>query len=872
MFSRNTVERELDEELLYHLERQVDEELAAGKTPEEARYAALRSIKDIEQRKEECRDMRRLNWSENAVQDLRYALRQLRKSPAFACTTIFVLALGISATVTIFGFVDAALIKPLPYRDQARLVAVLESCAGTTPCPFSYQDFSDWRRLNHVFESIDAYALNGGFTLRTRTGVEQVPGTRVSAEFFQTLGVLPVLGRDFRAGGESSPAPHTVIISYGEWQKRFGGKTDVLGKTVTLNGFPHTVIGVLPRDFQFAPYGGSGFWANLRPADYECERERSCHNLAAVARLEPGVTIAKATADLRVVAHELQMQYPDSNRQFDGADLKVLRDVIIGDVRPILLVLLSGAGLLLLVACLNVTTLLLARCEKRGRETAVRGALGASATRLSRQFAIEGFAVAMLGAALGLAVAGWGMYALKNLIPPEKIDSMPYLQRLGFDASAGLLVCAIWLAAGALFTAVPIAHMFLSKIIEGLKEGARGSSGMTWHRFGSSLVVIEVCIAMVLMIGAGLLGKSLYLLLHVDLGFNADHLATVQTSWDPSASYTTAAQQRGLEQQILKRISRLPGVRSAAISIAPPINSAWPTTSFHVAGRPNRGEQNEVLDRRVSAGYFTTLQARLEHGRFFEGNEDSSKPPVAVINQALVTRYFGGEDPIGQQIYYDWRPKSPIQIIGVVADIKEGPLEGAPMPTLYVPYDQNPVAWPAVLVRTSQTAAALLPEIVKSVRGIDPFISVSGGETMTERIDQSPSAYLHRSSALLVGTFAASALLLSVVGLYGVVAYSVSQRTREIGIRMALGAERISMYRLILTEAGRLILFGILLGLALSLTTATLMRSLLFGVRSWDIPTLSIVAAVFGLSALLASYIPARRAASVNPSEALRSE
>jgi macrolide transport system ATP-binding/permease protein len=797
-------------------------------------------------------------------QDFRYAVRQLRKNPGFAATAIVVLALGIAGAVTIFGFVDAALIKPLPYRDQSRVVAVFESSPGAARSIVSYLDFTDWKTFNTVFSSIDAYALNGGFTLTAAKGAERVPGTRVSPGFFRTLGVTPALGRDF------SGAPNTVILSYAAWQKRFAGRPDVLGRAVTLNGAPSTIIGVLPRDFHFAPYGGAEFWGTLRSSD-PCERVRGCHNLTTIARLKDGISIETASADMQSIARQLRRQYPDSNRDFGSANLVPLSEVIVGDIRPLLLALLSGAGLLLLIACVNVTTLLLARSDKRQREIAVRGALGASSARLFRQFAAEGFALAAAGGFFGLIFADWGMRFLAGLIPAGKIERMPYLYGLGLNLRTIVFACCISLLAGVLFSLIPIGRMSLPAMIEGLKESARGSAGTTWRRLGSKLVVVEVAIAMVLMVGAGLLGKSLYLLLHLDVGFKPERLAVLQTAWSPGR-YETDQQKIALERQVLDRISTLPGVKSVAVSLTPPVGTIWGTTSFHRIGQPNHGEHNEVLHRQVSSGYFATIEARLLRGRDFQEREDASHPRVAIVNRTLASKYFGGEDPIGKQIYYDFRPQAPMQIVGVVEDIKEGPLESATLPALYVPFDQKPVDWFAVLVRTSQAESSLLPSMVSAIHGIDPFISISDGETMTEKINQSPSAYLHRSAAWLVGVFAAGAFLLSVVGLYGVIAYSVAQRTREIGVRMALGAERGAVYRLILREAGRLTAFGVVLGLVCSLAAASLLRSLLFGVRSWDAPTLLGVAAVLAIAALLASYIPARRAASVNPVEALRAE
>jgi len=867
---RNKVEQELDEEMRYHLEREIEEAIAAGMSPQNARYAAMRSIRDIEQRKEECRDVRGLNPFDKTLQDLSYAVRQLRRNPVFACTAIFVLALGISVSVSIFSFVDAALIRPLPYADQGRLVAAFESSPGTPRSWVSYLDFEDWKKLNKVFASIDAYALNGSFTLSTRTGAEQVPGTRVSAGFFRTLGIQPALGRNFRTGEDSAGASQTVILSYRAWQERFAGKRDVLGRTLILNGIPAIVIGVLPANFQFAPYGGAEFWTTLRGTD-SCEQHRDCHNLIAIARLNDGLSIETASQNMRLVAEQLRRQYPDTNRFFGSANLVPLRDFIVGDVRPVLLMLFSGAGLLLLMACVNVATLLLARSDKRRREIAVRGAMGASSSRLFHQFATEGFVLATAGCIFGLAFAQAGIRLLTNLIPPEKMESMPYMRGLGLNAWTVAFACGLSLLAGIAFSFIPIARTSLGTMTEGLKEGDRGSAGTTWRRFGSSLVVTEIALAMVLMVSAGLLGKSLYQLLHLNVGFKPDQLVYFQTSWAPGR-YQTDKQTELLGRQMVDHISSLPGVTAVGLATAPPIDSAWGTASFHIAGQPNHGENNEVINRRVSAGYLRTLQAKLWKGRYFSDFEDTSKPPVVIINTTLAKKYFPGQDPIGKRIYYDWSPQLLMQVIGVVDDIKEGPLEDPDWPALYVPCNQAPLDWPAVLVRTSQPVQSASPKIIAAIHGIDPFITVSAGVSMSERINQSPTAYLHRSAAWLVGTFACAALLLGVVGLYGVVAYSVGQRTREIGVRMALGAEGGAVYQLVLGEAGCLIAIGVVLGAIGSVGAASLFRTMLFGVRSWDPQTLLGVAVLLGIAALLASYTPARRATLVNPVEALRAE
>lgn len=850
LLHRSQVEQELDDEMHYHLEREAEER-------------GVLSTAGIQQRKEECRDARGLSLLDTTLQDVRYGLRQLRKNPGFAFTAVFVLTLGIAAAATVLAFVDAALIRPLPYRDQSRLIGVYESAPAYPRSIVSYFDFKDWQRMNSSFSSLDAYALNGNFTLTRSTGLEQVSGTRVSSGFFRTLGVTPILGRDFLPSEDSDSAAQTVLISYPAWQKRFGGRRDVLGQVLNLNGSPTTIIGVLPPDFQFALYSGE-FYGNLRSTG-GCEHERGCRNLLPVGRLKDGVSLDRATEQMRAIVMQLKRQFPAENGDIDNVRLIPLRELIIGDVRPILMVLLAGAALLLLIACLNVSTLLLARSDQRGREFAVRRALGASRSRLFRQFLLEGVLLAAAGCGFGILAARWGIRALVALVPPEQIAGMPFLQRLTVSPLTMAAALGAAILAAALFAVIPVSTNVTSDM------GTRGSTGTSWRRLGSRLVVLEVAIAMVLMVGAALLGQSLYRLLHLDLGFNPDHLALAGTMWRPE-NYTTEAKQIALFREMERRIAEVRGVQSVGLCVPPPVDSDWFTGSIHIVGQPNHGETNEVYQRPVSAGFFSTIQARLLLGRMFRDDEDGSRPLVAIVNQALVRRYFAGGQAVGQSIYFDWDPKHPMQITGIVADIKEGPLQGTNSPAVYRPIYQQPTSWPTILVRTHEPESIVLPRVTAAIHQIDPFISVSGGESMTERIRRSPTAYLHRSAAYVVGGFSAAALLLSVVGLYGVVAYSVSQRTREIGLRMALGAGHSTVQCLILSEAGRLMALGVACGLVGSLGGAALLRNLLFGVSAWDLPTLIGVGAVLGFSALLATYIPARRAASVNPVEALRAE
>ncbi len=803
------------------------------------------------------------------LQDFRYALRQLRKSPAFACTAILVLTLGMCASVAIFGFVDAALIKPLPYANPNRLVDVTESAAMFPRANLSYPDYLDWKKLNKVFSSMDVY--NGtGYLLRTSAGTEPVPGIRVSDGFFHTLGIVPLLGRDFYAGEDLPAAPRTVILSYAAWRKRFGERKDVIGEVVTLSGIPYTIVGVLSQGFQFAPRGNAEFWTTLHASDY-CSLRRSCHNFNGIGRLKDGVSVEMARADMTTIARQLEMQYPNDNRG-QGASVLPLSEVIVADVRPLLFALLGGAGLLLIIACVNVSSLVLVRSESRTREIAVRGALGASRARLIRQFITEGLVLIAAGTLLGLVAAGGAMQLLTRLISEDLMANLPYLAGLGLNSHVLIFAGTVAVLAAGLFSLPPVVRLPLSKLREGLTEGGRGYAGTLWRRFGANLVVVELAIAVVLLVSAGLLGKSLNRLLHVDVGFQADHLATVGIALS-DASYPKDEQAVAVERQIVSRIASLPGVTSVGISNLLPVSFNGNTTWIRVVGHPYNGEHNEVNQRDVGSGLFTTLHAKLSRGRYFADAEDASKPRVVLINQALARKYFPGEDPIGKKLGdTDLSPKSIAEIIGVVENVKDGSLDSETWPAVYYPFNQNTDNYFSLVVRTSQAEQSLLPLLVAAVHEIDPGIGTMDVTTMADRINDSPTAYLHRSSAWLVGGFASLALLLSVVGLYGVIAYSVGQRTREIGVRMALGAQRSSVYQLILKEAGWLAGVGIGVGLLCSIAAAMLIRGLLFGVQAWDATTLAAVSSVLAVSALLASYIPARRAAQVDPIVALRYE
>ena len=867
LFSRNRFRRELDEEMAFHREQVETVLVQEGMTAEAARYAAMRQLGNPTLLKE--KSLGEVGFSfESMAQDFRFALRQLRKNSGFAVTAILTLALGIASSVAIFAFVDAALIKPLPYVQSPRLAVLFESIPIGPRFHLSYFDYLDWKRENKVFHSLNVFAVEG-FMEKTNSGLRQADGARVSDGFFKTLGVVPILGRDFHYGEDRPEAARTTLLSYGAWRRRYGGDRNVVGKTVVLDDDTYTIIGVLPRDFSFAPAEPADFWAIEKPTG-GCEKNRGCHNLFGIARLKDGVSFATALADIKAVAKQLERQYPDSNRD-QWAFMLPLPEVIVGDVGPILLVLLCGAGLLLVIASVNVASLLLVRSETRRREMAVRGALGASPQRLVRQYATEGLLLAAVGSGFGVAVAQASMRMLATLIPKDMMAGMPYLQGIGLNGRVAGFACVLAGLAAALFALTPMSRLKFRAIHEGLSQGGRAAAGTVWRRFGSKLVVIELATAMVLLSGAGLLAKSFYRLMHADIGIEPDHVATVHVT-GIEAKYDKPEKKVALGREIVNRLQSLPGVISVGLTTKLPIEDGDWTTGFRIVGRPYHGEHNEVAYRAVSSGYMATLRTQLVSGRYFRDDEDSSQPKVVIVNEAMAKQYFPGENPVGKQISFDETEKSRKLIVGVVKDLQEGQLDAAPRGAMYIPFNQDPRAEFAVLVRTAQDERTLLPTITSTIHEIDPEMAIYNPLTMGQKIHDAPSTYLHRSSAWLVGGFAALALVLGGVGLYGVIAYTVSQRTREIGVRMALGAQRRAVYMLILKEAVQLIAVGAVLGLFGAIGAGFPMRKLLFGVQAWDAPILAGVTIVLAACALLASYLPARRAASVNPVEALHAE
>lgn len=868
IFRHRKLNAELQEELQYHLERQTEKHIEAGLNPREAKRQASLLIGGVEQVRQQCREAWGAHIVDDVLHDFRFALRQLGKNPGFAFIALVVFSISIAASTAIFAFVNAAMIKPLPYRDPSQLVALFERLPVGDRYHLSHPDYLIWKNQNHAFKSLDIYQP-GDVTLGTQQGSESAPGMLVSADFFQTLGVTPVLGRSFQTGEDQLNAAETVILSNAAWRNRFGGDKRIIGHTIALDGDPYVVIGILPPDFHFAPAGPAEFWRTIHGL---CADNWRCHPFYGVARLKPGWSIEQASAELEVIARQIAKDHPDTNRD-RNANVVSLADAILGDVQPVLLVLLSGAVLLSFTGFVNVFSLLLVRAESRRRELALRIALGASHSRLVRQFAVEGFLLAAAGSLLGLVAGYSAIGCLYRQVPKALLDSMPYLGGLQTSWHLPLGVMVLSICGGLLFTAAPLIQFRHSDKRADLNEGGRTGASRHSRNLGSWLVVFELALTMVIMISAGLFAKSFFRMLHADMGLVPDHLAVIRVL-DPSNG--TDAQHIALERQVLSRMAALPGVASVGISEELAIEGGEQYKSqfshYRVFGRRYVGQGREALNETASVGYFETLRTRLKRGRYFTEADDASIRPIAIINQTMANEDFPGEDPIGKRVVNEFDPAHPLEIIGVIDDLKDGPLNTTPTPSVYKPFNQDPHDRFYVTVRTSSFEQLALHSMVTTIHAIDSGLVADREGTMSDRIDNSESAYLQRSAALLVTSFAVLALVLATVGLYGVVSYSVGRRTREIGVRIALGAQLSSIYRLILQEAAWLAISGLGGGLVCSLILGRLLRRLLYGVSPWDITTQISVSCVLMAAALLASYIPARRAASVLPTEALRAE
>jgi predicted permease len=873
------MEAEMDEELRSHFENHVDKLVASGLPRQEALRRARLEFGGYEQLKEECRDARGVSLLETILQDVRYALRMLHNSPGFTAVAILTLALGIGANTAIFSAIDFLLLRPLPYQDPARLVMVWEN-NSQHPNPHntvSPPDFLDWQSRNSVFAGM-ADIIDERDNLTGNGLPQEVVVQLVSANFFSVLGVNPVMGAGFNV--ESGQAGHdrVVVLSYGFWKERYAGDPEIVGKKLVLNDHPQTIVGVAPRNFSWFIKDGSftgakpQMWAPFVFPKGFSDRKEVGRFLSVVARLKPGATVPQAQSQMNTIAAQIAEEYPDFNGYW-GANVVPLRDQISGELRPALLILFGAVAFVLLIACANVSSLLLARAATREREIAVRTAMGASPWRIARQLLTESVFLALIGGGIGVALAVWGANVLLAASPENLLElrSIPIDWRvLAFAAGATLL-------AGLLFGFLPSYLSAHSGISETLKEGGRGSSAGKQRRAArGAFVVAQMCFALVLLVGSGLLIRSFIRLVGVDPGFDASHLLTFKVSL-PSSKYGTDQARLVFFGQLLDRISRLPGVRSVSMNSFPPFSGLGSATGVHVLSQPERSLMDLPVAavRVVGPDYFQTMQIPLRTGRTFSEQELTEERHVVIINQTFVDQYLKGMNPLGQKavIYMkslEESKNSPSEIIGVVGDVRQMGLDTPPEPTVYWPHPELVLSEMTMVVRATNDPLALVAAVRNELQQMDPEQPMAAIATMDQLLSGSVSRA--RFTMLVIGVFAALALVLASVGIYGVIAYSVTQRTQEFGIRMALGANRRDILRLVLGQGTRLTLLGIGFGIVAALIVTRLMATLLYGISATDPLTFTGVALLLAIVALAACYLPARRATRVDPNVALRYE
>jgi putative ABC transport system permease protein len=863
-------ENAIIEELAQYLDDCYAELLASGATEAEAYQRTLAELSGSELLARELRRAerqvpqepivrgtnRRTNMLANLWQDLRYGARMLTKQPGFTLIAVLTLSLGIGANTAIFSIVNAVLLRPFPYKEPERLVILRERVSvggGFSP---SYPNFVDWRAQNTVFDAISAVRQKESFNLTGAGEPERVPGRLVSAEFFSTLGIEPLLGRDFLAEEDSPGATPAAILSYGFWRRRFGNDPGIIGKQLTLNNQSFTVIGVTPANFQF------GEEADITvPIGLSAERFRLRGNnpgADVVARLKPNVSEQQAETELNLIAARLEQQFPETNKG-RRARVTPLHEFFVGDVRQPLLILLGSVGLVLLIACANVANLLLVRSSARRKEMAVRVVLGASRGAIIRQLLTESVLLAALGAALGILLALLGTSFITGHLP----DGIPRLQQADVDAPVLVFTLAVSLLTGLLFGLAPALQVSRLNLNEGLKEGERGSSGRR-QRLHSVLVVGEVALTLTLLIGAGLLIQSFRRVLQVDPGFKVQNLLTMQVSVNNP-------------EQLQQNVRNLPGVKSVAVSDGLPFGMAnYP--GFIIEGRPEPDNKGSGLCYRVSPDYFRTMGIELTKGRVFTAEDTRDSKLVAVINEVLAQQYFPNEDPIGKRLKHGPTSTS-LEVVGIVRHVEHYNLDGQKgvPPQFYTNFNQAPLQTLPNSVRrinlptrTEVEPLSLASAVRGQVAALNKDQAVFNVRTMEQAVAQSVAA--RRFSMLLLTVFAVVALGLASIGIYGLMSYAVAQRTREIGVRMALGAQSGNVLRLVIGQGMKLAFVGVATGLVASLALTRTMKNLLFGVSATDPATFATIALLLTAVALLACWLPARRATKVDPLIALRSE
>jgi putative ABC transport system permease protein len=868
---RRTADGELAAEIQFHLELETEKNVRLGMTPDEARRLAVAHFGGVQSVREAHRDVRSLQWIEDALSDARFATRSLGRTPALTAAAVVTIALGIGANVAIFSAVNAVVLRPLPFPGQDRLVVIGEN----NPEKHWQMNYAapanllDWRAGVSDFQDVMAYFEGLGNSVLTGRGDPQVLGTSViTGNFFSTLGVRPMLGRAFTFEETFSTGTHLAVLSDKAWHERFGGDSSIVGKSITLNGGVFQVIGVMPAGFSY-PKDGIDVWRTFEwtPEFRADVAFRRAHGPRAVARLKPGVTIAQADAQLQAVVERLKREYPATNK-YMGASMRPLHDFLIGDTRLPLLVLLTSVAFLLLIGCANVGNLLLVQATGRRREVALRLALGAGRGRLVRQAVTESLVLSLIGGACGLALGWAGTRALVHLQPADMLR----VRDFGVDTSVLAYVVAITFLSGLLFGVAPAMWARHRDPAESLKDGGRAAiQGVRAKRWASALVVSEVALALLMTVGAGLLVRSFMQMRRVDPGFDPHGVWVGAVNLN--RAYDTDEKVDGIMRQLQARVRGLPGVTSAALVMNPPLTGASYTSDFIGYARPAGDYGSEVSHSVVSPGYFATMRVPVLRGREFSTDDTPRTTPVVIINQTLANSYFKGQDPLGQRIAFEKAPtpKSTwYTIVGVVGDEHTDALGVSPSIEVYEPSTQSFYPYMRVVARATGDPATMTGSVRSLLHGMDPTLALTDVTTMDALRDASLART--RFLTILMLMFGAIGLVLAVVGVYGVLAQASRNRTREMGIRIALGAQAGQVRWLVVRQGLRLTLAGLLIGgLAASFATRALTR-LLFGVAPNDPLTLTLVALLLAGTSIAAAWIPASRAGRADPMEALRAD
>jgi putative ABC transport system permease protein len=871
VFHRSRADRELDEELLYHLERQIDEGLKSGLTPEEARYAARRSMGAVTQNKEECRDMRGVNLLDDFLRDVQYAGRSLRRSPGFAALAVSIMALGIGANTAVFSVVNAVLLKPLSYRDPDRIVVLSERPAsGATRLEeqVSIPNFRDWHDQSSSFEAM-AYFGSREIPVMAGATAEYARGTQVGPEFFRVFAVMPIVGHSFTDEELKPGSNGAAMIGYAFWQSHFGRSASALGQTIRVYGKPLPIAGVMPPGFGFPDK--TDVWV---PAKISAEdtKYRAAQNWLAVARLRSGVSLEQAQTEMTTIARRLEQQYPDSNKGYTTG-VTGMRDRMVGDVRLTLYLLLGAVSVVLLIACANTATLLLGRATARIREVAVRRALGASRRRVVRQLITESFLLALLAGAAGILLAYGGSKALVALAPAD----VPRLAETATDRWVLAFTLGVSILTTFLFGLVPALYASKVDVNDALKQGGtRSVIGGGVARMRGVLVVAEIAMAVMLLSAAGLLIRSFVALQSVALGFRPENVLVMRATVPappPVITDTFKPVAGRFFEHLLPEIANLPGVVSAGATMAPPGNIES-SGGYFIDRVPPQSEwlkAPDVVLSVVAPGTFAALGIPLKNGRDFSDGDTADRPFVALVNEALVRKSFAGKNPLGRTVFCPYDTLKGMTIIGVVGDVRQRGPALEPMPECYMPYRQHGFNGNAlsIVARTAGDPTALEQTLRRLARETSPDVPVKF-TTMEASLSENVGAPRFRT--LLFGVFAAIAVCLAMAGIYGVMAYAVGQRSREIGVRMALGATTGAVLRLILCQGLTLAAIGLALGLAAAFATTRLLIAMLFEVKPNDPLVYWSVVALLGAGALIASYIPARRASRIDPLAAIRQE